>query len=580
MAIFHCNCKIIARSKGHSAVAGSAYRNAVNLTNEYDGVDHRYEHKTGVCHSEIMLCENAPSEYQDRETLWNAVEKIERASDAQLAREYEFSIPRELKTREEQIEFVRNFVYENFVSKGMCADFSIHDKGDGNPHVHVMVTMRPLDENGKWENKSEQVYLCKNKAGEERAFSKSELEKDKSGEWQKQHHYSKNGDPKGKKIWLTEYEKNNNPKYKKYERIKNDRQPKTEKYGRQNPKIKEWNSKEFLIQVRSNLAAAINNELEKRGYEQRVDHRSYKEQGVKKIATIHEGKSARIREEKRNDPKYQDRYSEPTDRIEINKEIRGLNAELKQIEIEISELLYQKSKNVPEVKMPEQKPLERKKNIFERVIDSISSAASERSAKKKAEEQARKEAAETAKRAEEERLAAEQAKQMQQPAVEQESMIELPVTVSIRLDDFEDIFKKYGADIMLKEISFNEDTNQYKHTVVLREEDLPVLQTIVSDIGRQFKIEAIDKRIAELEALGDRKTDAHIAAIENLKKERATLVPDQLPAEEKTANKPKYRSSEDWNRREKEKALEKQQRQQEKQPKQQKKSKDDWEIGG
>lgn len=341
MAIFHCSCKIIARSKGHSAVAGSAYRNAVNLTNEYDGVDHRYEHKTGVYHSEIMLCENAPSDYMDRETLWNAVEKIEKASDAQLAREYEFSIPRELKSREEQIEFARNFIYENFVSKGMCADFSIHDKGDGNPHVHVMVTMRPIDENGKWENKTETVYLCKNKAGDERAFTKTELEKDKSGEWQKQHHYSKNGDPKGKKIWLTEYEKNNNPKYKKYERIKNDRQPKTEKYGRQNSKIQEWNSKEFLIQVRSNLAAAINNELAIRNYDQRVDHRSYKEQGIKKLPTKHKGKSAIIREEKRNNAKYRDRYSEPTYRIEQNKEIDRLNAELEQIENEISELLNQ-----------------------------------------------------------------------------------------------------------------------------------------------------------------------------------------------------------------------------------------------
>ena len=340
MAIFHCSCKVISRSSG-SSVGASAYRSGTAMTNEWNGEKHDYTLKgsTGqVVHSEVMLCKNAPEEYQNRETLWNAVEKGERSSDAQLSREFEFALPREL-SREEQIAFTREFVRANFVEKGMCADINIHDKGDGNPHAHIMTTMRPIDENGKWEKKTEQLYLCKNKAGEERAFTPNELAKDENSEWMKQHRYSKNGNPNGKKIWLTEYEKENNPKYKNFERIKNDRQPKTEKFGKQNATMKEWNSKEFLERVRENLAVSINKELERKGLPQKVDHRSYEKQGIDKIPTIHEGKSARQREDKRTNPKYKgkykDRYKEPTEKIETNREIKKANEELKEVKKEI-----------------------------------------------------------------------------------------------------------------------------------------------------------------------------------------------------------------------------------------------------
>ena len=118
------------------------------LTNEWDGLTHDYTRKGGVVHAEIMLPAHAPPEFSDRSTLWNSVEQIEKARDSQLAREIEAALPREL-SREQQLALVRAYVKDNFVDKGMCADFAIHDKGTGNPHVHIMLTVRPLKENGR-----------------------------------------------------------------------------------------------------------------------------------------------------------------------------------------------------------------------------------------------------------------------------------------------------------------------------------------------------------------------------------------------------------------------------------------------
>jgi len=176
MAIYHLHVGIIKRSSGRSAVAAAAYRaadklhsehddithdyspksSAVNaaayragesLKNEHSGAMHDYTYKTGVVHTEIMLPENAPKEYSDRSTLWNAVEKAEKRKDAQTAREIDIALPVELD-RSEQITLVREYVKDNFVDVGMCADFAIHDKGDGNPHAHIMLTTREVSAAG------------------------------------------------------------------------------------------------------------------------------------------------------------------------------------------------------------------------------------------------------------------------------------------------------------------------------------------------------------------------------------------------------------------------------------------------
>ena len=157
MAIYHCSIKIIKRSQGRSAVAAAAYRSGENLINEWDGMTHDYTRKGGVVHTEILLPMYAPPAYQDRSALWNSVEEIEKSRNAQLAREIEIALPVEL-SRKEQIRLVRDYAQDTFVSVGMCADVAVHDKGDGNPHAHIMLTMRPFKEDGSWDAKCRKEY--------------------------------------------------------------------------------------------------------------------------------------------------------------------------------------------------------------------------------------------------------------------------------------------------------------------------------------------------------------------------------------------------------------------------------------
>lgn len=149
MSIYHCSIKIISRAGGRSAVASAAYRSGEKLYNDETGLTHDFTNKGGVIMSEIMLPENAPERFLDRECLWNEVQKIEKRSDAQFAREVEVAFPVEM-SRTEQIECVRNYINDNFVSQGMIADWALHDKGDGNPHAHIMLTMRGIDEHEEW----------------------------------------------------------------------------------------------------------------------------------------------------------------------------------------------------------------------------------------------------------------------------------------------------------------------------------------------------------------------------------------------------------------------------------------------
>jgi len=145
MAIYHLQIKIISRGKGKSAVAATAYRAGEKIKNEYDGMEHDYTRKGGIVHTEILLPANAPPEYADRTDLWNAVEKTEKAKNSQLARELEIALPKELSLLQNKA-LVRDYVKTHFVEHGMCADIAIHDTGGGNPHAHIMLTMRPFNE--------------------------------------------------------------------------------------------------------------------------------------------------------------------------------------------------------------------------------------------------------------------------------------------------------------------------------------------------------------------------------------------------------------------------------------------------
>ncbi|MDX3966316.1 MAG: Ti-type conjugative transfer relaxase TraA [Bradyrhizobium sp.] len=151
MAIYHFSVQVIGRAAGRSAVAAAAYRSASQLRDDRLDRDHDFSNKPGVVHSEVMLPEDAPEAWSDRERLWNDVEAFEKRKDAQLCREVEFAIPREM-TQAQGVELARDFVQAEFVHQGMIADLNVHwDIGaDGmpKPHAHVMLTMRSVDAGG------------------------------------------------------------------------------------------------------------------------------------------------------------------------------------------------------------------------------------------------------------------------------------------------------------------------------------------------------------------------------------------------------------------------------------------------
>ena len=250
MAIYHCLVKIIGRSSGRSSVAASAYRTGTKLCNERDGLIHDYTRKTDIIHSEIITPENTPSWAKDRQLLWNEVEKTEKRKDSQLAREIEVAFPNELSL-ESRIELVRDYVKENFVDKGMIADIAIHDKKDGNPHSHIMLTTRVIDE---------------------------------------------------------------------------------DRFGK---KEREWNKKEYLEKWRESWAEHSNRYLEKEGHEDRIDHRSYKRQGIEKLPTIHIGVSASAMEKRGIET---DRGNINRQVIRQNEYLRGLSKQVEDYRLEVLEL--------------------------------------------------------------------------------------------------------------------------------------------------------------------------------------------------------------------------------------------------
>lgn len=162
---FHFNISMISRGKSKSAVASAAYISCEKIKNEWDGEVHDYHNKKGLLHSEIFLPEHVPKEFKDRSYLWNSVELNEKASNAQLARNFIIALPKELSF-EENKKLITDFIQENFVSKGMIADLAIHDGNDeenNNIHAHIMTTLRPINEKGEWQAKSKKEYVLDEK---------------------------------------------------------------------------------------------------------------------------------------------------------------------------------------------------------------------------------------------------------------------------------------------------------------------------------------------------------------------------------------------------------------------------------
>lgn len=156
----HYKIKISSRGKNQSAVAQAAYQSGERLFDERSNRTKSYGEKRGIVHTEILLPDNAPTEYEDRNTLWNAVEAAENNWNSQLARRFEIALPVELPLQQSVL-LIREHCMEQFVSKGMIADIAIHDPDPPghNPHAHVMLTMRPMDENGQWMEKAHREYL-------------------------------------------------------------------------------------------------------------------------------------------------------------------------------------------------------------------------------------------------------------------------------------------------------------------------------------------------------------------------------------------------------------------------------------
>ena len=285
MAIYHLEAKVISRGAGRSAVAAAAYMSCSQILNDYDGVQHDYTRKQGLVWQQIFLPEYAPAEWSDRGTLWNAVEENEKTKDSRLAREFVVALPIEMGKAEWE-RLLTEFIKDNFVSDGMCADVCIHDTDGHNPHAHIMVTVRPLAENGQWQYKTEKEYLCV-RDGEEMGFTGAEFKEAQKEGWEKQYQYKV-----GRK---KEYMAPSAAEAAGYERVS--KTPKSTRFGRQNPVAARWNSDEQLVLWRSAWADVTNRYLERAGAEARIDHRSHADRGIPEQPTIHEGVTARAMEQ-------------------------------------------------------------------------------------------------------------------------------------------------------------------------------------------------------------------------------------------------------------------------------------------
>lgn len=337
LAIFHFTVKIVGRSKGKSIIAASAYLNGDVMKNEETGKVSYYTSKKEVVYTSLMMCENASPEWMNvpdenikrfqksiryqraenkktaldkfkimfrKQRLWNEVLKVEKGANAQLGRSFEFSLPKEW-SRTEQIEYTTDFIQRNFVAKGMCADWSIHDKGDGNPHVHLLVTMRPFKKNHTWGNKEIKDW----------AFVRDEagnivIDETHPDWWQDKK------DPERYGIRIPVMDADGKQKLDSRNR---------KQWKREVADATGWNNPKNCELWRSEWAKECNLHLKQ---EQQIDHRSYERQGKIVIPTIHEGADARKIEEK-----YQSgQFASASWKVEENRIIKKQNAILKKLQ--------------------------------------------------------------------------------------------------------------------------------------------------------------------------------------------------------------------------------------------------------
>ena len=318
MSIYHCSIKIISRAGGRSAVASAAYRSGEKLYNDETGIIHDFTNKGGVIMNEIILPVNAPERYKDRETLWNEVQKIEKRSDAQFAREIEVALLVEMN-REQQIECIRAFVNENFVEQGMIVDWALHDKADGNPHAHILLTMRGIDEHEEWLQKQTTVFANVRDESDRAIYN----------------------------LELPVYDSKNRDATSQY------RIPQLDENGEQKTRVRKGKGTEYLWEKitipandwndhsraeiwRASWAEHCNKYLD---VEHQIDHRSYERQGVDKEPSIHEGVTARQMEAE----------GKIAERCQMSREIKERNSfreQMKKIAKELTDLITEKARAI------------------------------------------------------------------------------------------------------------------------------------------------------------------------------------------------------------------------------------------
>ncbi|MBR5485181.1 MAG: MobA/MobL family protein [Oscillospiraceae bacterium] len=287
MALYHFHVTQIKRSEGRTAVASAAYRAGEKLHNLWDGETHDYTKKGGVILAEIILPEHAPKRFYDRSTLWNEVEQAEKNYNAQLAYSFDIALQNEFSL-EENIVLAREFVQKHFVSDGMICDLAVHlpDREAGgfpNPHFHVLAPIRPLNDDGTWGAKQHRVY---------KLDANGNRIKKENGQWEF------------------------------------DAVPTTN-----------WGNPETLDMWRKAWADMVNAKFEEKGLNCRIDHRSYSEQGLDLLPTIHVGPHISKMEKKgiRTEIGELNRWIKSTNRIIRN--MRATIAALKEWIQEAKEIL-------------------------------------------------------------------------------------------------------------------------------------------------------------------------------------------------------------------------------------------------
>lgn len=304
----HTHVDIVARSKGHSVIAKAAYNARDKLQDEYYGKTHDYSKKEDLVFSKIFLPEHIPKKFSNREYLWNSVEKIEKSKNSQLARNLLFTLPRELN-EQDRIKLISEFIEENFTSKGMIADCNIHNPmasdNEEQPHAHILLTLREIDEKGNWKPKCRKEYIL-----------------DENGE----KILNKNGKPKTRKVELTT-----------------------------------WNDKGNVEKWRENFSDLCNEYLARNNINKRIDPRTFKEQGREELPQIHLGTSSYQMEKKGIQT---ERGNQNRKIIALNLEFRKLKDELSKLTSWIGSLLGSLQVKYDEYKQEKKEEYENKAELF------------------------------------------------------------------------------------------------------------------------------------------------------------------------------------------------------------------------